>query len=323
MFLVIRGWFSFLLLVLPTALFGYSIVYVHLGEKLPPYVSCATHQARLFNESADIIVIANKHAIDANNDELFQNDGVSFISCESLKESAEHTLFKQKSKLSHGFWRKCTERFFLLDEFMQQNGLKDVFHLEYDNMLYANLEDLLPVFDKYPHMAAVFDNDDRCIPSFVYFAHKDAAKGLASYISQNAHRGLNDMQIIARYKKENNDAIGNLPIITPAYLETHELRSSSGHVTTCPDNYSNNFEAFNSIFDAAAIGQFLGGIDPRNGISKPGFINESCLFNPALLTFEWKPDEHERKIPYACFEKAKARINNLHVHSKNLKAFAS
>ncbi|MDZ4124685.1 MAG: hypothetical protein U1E02_10985, partial [Hydrogenophaga sp.] len=66
-----------------------------------------------------------------------------------------------------------------------------------------------------------------------------------------------------------------------------------------------------------------GGIDPRNGVAGPGFITSQCLFNPSRLQFEWKVDTENRKVPYLIFGKEKYRINNLHIHSKNLKLFLS
>ena len=84
-----------------------------------------------------------------------------------------------------------------------------------------------------------------------------------------------------------------------------------------------NFSSFLSIFDGAAIGQFLGGIDPKNGVSKPGFINESCLFNPSLIKFTWEVDDCDRRVPYASYGNSISRINNLHIHSKNLQKFTS
>jgi len=77
------------------------------------------------------------------------------------------------------------------------------------------------------------------------------------------------------------------------------------------------------LFDGAAIGQYLGGVDPRNQKSKPGFINESCVFNPSRFLFEWIKDDKGREIPYAIFKDCKYRINNLHIHSKNLAKFKS
>ena len=79
-----------------------------------------------------------------------------------------------------------------------------------------------------------------------------------------------------------------------------------------------------SISDAAAIGQYLGGIDPWHGCHNTiGFINETCIFNPALCSFVWELDFKNRKIPYIIFKNAKYCINNLHIHCKNLNKFKS
>ena len=99
------------------------------------------------------------------------------------------------------------------------------------------------------------------------------------------------------------------------------FRSPMGHQVKNIQKYYNNIEAFQSIFDAAALGQYLGGIDPNNGPSSPGFINESCVFNPSLLSYEWINDDRGRKIPYIIFSGEKYRINNLHIHCKNLILF--
>ncbi len=81
---------------------------------------------------------------------------------------------------------------------------------------------------------------------------------------------------------------------------------------------------FNSIFDGAAIGQYLGGINPAvHSNARPGFINETCIFNPSRIVIEWRRDEKNRNVPFAVFDGAAYRINNLHIHSKKLHDFRS
>ena len=75
------------------------------------------------------------------------------------------------------------------------------------------------------------------------------------------------------------------------------------------------------IFDAAAIGQYLGGVDPRNieGDTR-GFINETCIIKYNKYKFEWiKIDE--LFIPHIIIDSNKYKICNLHIHCKNLKNF--
>ncbi len=308
---------------------GASIVFIHLGSQIPSYLCDATHQARLFNdESVRIIVVAEQCAIDGCNDSQFAEDHVEFVACEKLGRSKAHKLFAQKSSLDRnsreGFWFKATERFFYLEELMRQYDLYDVIHMEYDNMLYADVKDLLPTLRRYKNIAATFDAEDRCIAGLIYISNPEALHPLVSFLADMAFRGVFEMQAIALFKKMHDaNVIDHLPIVMPEYIDQYGLRSTIGQTTSAPENYVRYIDEFNSIFDAAAWGQFLGGIDPRNGHSVPGFINETCLFNPSKIECKWEMDAKERKVPYAYMGSKGYRINNLHIHSKNLKAFAS
>ena len=80
---------------------------------------------------------------------------------------------------------------------------------------------------------------------------------------------------------------------------------------------------FNSIFDAAAIGQYLGGVDPRNiPGDTTGFINETCVVNYSYYKFIWKFNLILNIYqPYILIDNIEILINNLHIHSKSLKKF--
>ncbi|MHA4899833.1 hypothetical protein, partial [Enterococcus faecium] len=74
---------------------------------------------------------------------------------------------KIERAISDGLWLYATERFFLLLDFMRAKGLSNVFHLENDSMLYANLGELLPLFES-SQLAAPFQSLVGCIPCFVF-----------------------------------------------------------------------------------------------------------------------------------------------------------
>jgi hypothetical protein len=324
-----KSFFSYLLylagIVLTIQAAGHSIVFVHIGKQLPEYMHDALEQARLFN-SCDIYLLANQQALSKGD---FSQLRIKTVALETLKKTTVHQDFLKSSTLDpafrDGFWYFTSERFFYLDDFMQQYNMKHVFHVENDNMLYVDLQELQSIFmSYYPNIAAVFDNDERCIPSFIYFSNKRCAHSLAKYFLMHAAEGKNDMQMVALFRKAKGSLwIDLLPIIPPSYATHHALKSDRGHTAENGALYSKNFHLFNSIFDAAALGQYLGGIDPRNGLSIPGFINESCLFNPSHFRFIWMFDERGRRVPYLIFNNEQYRINNLHIHSKKLKEFSS
>lgn len=300
----------------------YSIVFIHIGKTLPDYLETAVIQARLFNKECPIFLIGNEIALKRASEGLV-NSQITSVALETLHPLPEHFRFWQNSKLDRhdrdGFWSHASERFFYLSELIGKFGLTDVFHLEYDNMLYVNLEELLPVFQKhYPGMAVTLDNDNRCIPGFVYISHHEPLRILCCSMAKWAQHKKTDMESLALLKKiEPPTVIDTLPIAMKKYPKNPQMASLR------PDVFSNHLEEFQSIFDAAALGQFLGGIDPRNGPSLAGFVNESCVFDPSRLEFIWEIDEEGRKIPYARYLDQTYRINNLHIHSKQLKKFSS
>ena len=148
----------------------YSIVFVHIGPTLPAHLKTSLSQARLFNESCPIYLIANQEALIPKSDEL-DREGITGIPCETLRKTPVHSAFCNSIKFPPGFARYTSERFLYLYDFMEQYRRKNVFHLENDNMLYVDLEELLPIFQaNYPGIAATFDNDERCIAGFMYIA---------------------------------------------------------------------------------------------------------------------------------------------------------
>lgn len=307
----------------------YSIVFIHIGKELPSYLETAINQARLFNPNAEICLIANESALTDFPRKTIHGP-LTQITCESIKKSSAHLSFLKSSKIDRryreGFWSFAVERFFYLDDFMSQYRMEHVFHLENDNMLYVNLEELLPIFQEfYKGIGATFHNDQLCIPGFMYIAHASIMHKLSTFIVQCAQRGCSDMESIALFKNAlGKDSIDYLPIVPDRYVEIGPMNSLDGeHNTSEPHRFQNHFNRFLSIFDGATLGQYLGGIDPFHQNFMKSYINPSSIFNPNLFTFEWETDQQGRKVPYAAFRGRKCRINSLHIHCKRLDDFYS
>lgn len=300
----------------------YSIVYIHLGNKFLPYLTDTIKQSRLFNPKSIIYLVCCRNNIAKVKSSLNLKD-IVYVASEDITMSIDHINFINKTK-HNGFWRFASERFFFIDQVIEKYNLKNVFHLENDNLLYCNLEKILSVFkNNYSGIAATFDHDFRCIPGFLYIKNKKSIKKLCNFFSLNASKNLNDMQMLSLFKKQYSSYIDNLPIVPELYHQFFNLKNKSDEVSNNPKQYSKNFNLFNAIFDAAAIGQYLGGIDPIHYSSGQGFINETCLFNPSNFTYIWELDDVGRKVPFIKFKNLKTKIINLHIHSKNLKGFMS
>ena len=176
----------------------------------------------------------------------FKDINVNIISTDNL----ETFDFDKKTKLSKGFWANCSKRLFLLYSYMKKYNKKNCIHIENDYLIYFSTKDFL-LIDK---VWLTIDSSKRCIPGFVFIPSYEKLEPLIN----NYDFKSNDMENMYIYYC-NNDFVDCLP-------------------TMVDYKYFNNFKM---VFDAAAIGQYLGGIDrihKDGGI--PGYINP--LFNVKL-----------------------------------------
>lgn len=313
--------FLFFLSVFFCKLFPYSIVFIHLGDEIPPYLPTALKQARLFNPTCDIYLIKNKNTLSAILEEL----RIIPIDCESLPTSPYHDTFRKTTKLDrgslNGFWFYTSERFYYLHELINTYQLTDVFHLENDVMLYADLSELLHVFQlRYKGMiGATYEGVERCVPGFLYISDEKPIHALIQFISGRSKLNETDMDSVGRFiNYQHKVYIDTLPVIFPNYSLLYSFRFP------VPDNrFSNHFEAFDSLFDAAAFGQYLGGDSPVHSVPVPGFVNLLSVYDSSHFSVDWELDSKGRKIPFLNLGGQRKRLNNLHIHSKTLQMFDS
>ena len=157
----------------------------------------------------------------------------------------------------------------------------------------------------------------------MFIPRKEILMNFLQFINKNVGSRFNDMQLLSKYKQEYPSMIKSLPIIFPEYTNDNILESDKYGKSKDPEMFYKEYHKFESIFDAAAIGQYIGGCDPKNKTSGEGFINETCIFDCQKLNINWEYDSERRTIPVAEFNNNKYVINNLHIHSKNLSKFRS
>ena len=244
----------------------------------------------------------------------YTNHNCLITDVENIPMSKNHSHFIQNSKLikkkfRNFFWRFSTERLYVIDDYLQMHDLKDIIHIETDVLLYQDLENVMPTLQSYD-FACVRDSDIRVIGSIIYIKDKEISKKISSIASEYINE--NDMVILHYIEKKINNSLC-LPLGDN-------------------DNYRNGFKY---IFDAASIGQFLDGIDPRNkartimsfvkGLKKLfkkkveiNFINKDSSLNISEWEIKWINNK-----PYKKTNNCLIPIVNLHIHSKNLKKFIS
>jgi hypothetical protein len=248
----------------------------------------------------EIYVLTNEHLFPMF--EPFQ-DVLKLVAVETLDDPFD---FKGKSTLDKsfrdGFWFNTSARFFVIHAFMLKYGVKDVIHIENDVVLYYNVDDEF-AYGNNKKLYIPFDTFERNIASIVYIpdAH------IFGQILEHYDFGKNDMCNFSEIRKRTG-LICNLPIFV-SRSDTEERNF-----------VSSGFQKY--IFDAAAIGQIVGGVDPRNmGGDTRGFVNETCVikYKDEGEIF-WKLKDGFTK-PFFKIGRTEVPIFNLHIHCKNLAAF--
>tara|TARA_R110000824_G_scaffold391212_1_gene588837 strand:+ start:471 stop:1394 length:924 start_codon:yes stop_codon:yes gene_type:complete len=280
-----------------------------LIEKTVILVSVGTLQEYIISNIEQLIQLGfkNIHIItDKKYFEFFSSyDTIKLIDANTLDVNTFDAKIKLKNKRKNkrriryrnGFWISTSKRFFLIYEYMKINNIQNVLHLENDVLLYSHMN-----YGLDEKIYLTMDSKDRCIPGIMYIPNYE----LLTNLILNYDFTKNDMINLAKFYHTEKHIVETFPII-------------DNSIDKCI--YNENFHEFNSIFDGAAIGQYLGGVDPRNiPGDTTGFINETCIIKYDKYNFEWiKRGEHS--FPHIEINKKLIPINNLHIHCKNLAQF--
>ena len=323
-----------------------SIVFIHVGPTIPAFTADAMAQAARFS-SGTIYLVGERAALAQF--ALPRIDRVVAVASEDLGLSPVHAAFRQVSPFDKGFrdgfWTHTTERFFYLATLAERDGLENAIHLESDVMLYADIDELGPKLGAlYPGLAVPFDNDDRAVASLLFWRRPEALVAFCQLIvdvlTERPDPSLNDMAFFGEARRrQGREQMGGLPVLPKFY--TGPFQALAGFGSQAPQRFSEHADDLGMVFDAAAIGQYLAGPDPKNFIPRqrfwyqpprlkpvlpapgPGFINESTIFNPSAFSYSWVRDDKGRQVPRLAVGEAKLPIANLHIHRKDLAKFGS
>lgn len=329
-----------------------SLVYIHIGTNLPKYIYDSLYQTLLISEyKSKIYIIIDDSLIETFNNEiskfnhhiyfkseyLFQNIiQIIPLSLLDIKLNTNITFnnykniitnkFSNLAEFRNGFWVSTTARFYYISSLMEMFNLKNVFHIENDIMLYESPNNIYKYICNYfekttiDKICMIQDAPNRTIPSILYFPDSQNLSELTKYITNELEFSstfINDMNILGTFPDKYT-----LPIL--------------------PNQITKKNNQKNIIFDGAAIGQYLGGVDYKNlpdyEINKlieydnpsKGFINETSIIKPDKFIFSNTQVVLDHlNIPIkikTCREIQKAdvyEIANLHIHSKQLYQFSS
>lgn len=282
------------------------LVFVWLGKRLPTWGLTALSLSTAYS-GAKTILITNRSVglITEATEQYFVED---FYKAPTAWKRATQTL---DQNFRDGFWLKTTERFFVLEQFMATFKVASLFHAELDNWIF-NITGLDVRLDEVGRgLFCPRDSLDRGIASLIYINRPDSLTQLNQLALDNTLVEKNDMTLL-----------GHLLATSDLFfsLSTENAFQDLGSVAW--KRVSD--EVSHGIFDAAAIGQFLFGIDPRNGpiLLTNGYENENKGCDLWRLQYNLKDKSNTFELTNP---KTGQSVNlfNIHVHSKLFKQLAN
>ena len=300
----------------------HSIILTHLGESIPLYIKDCVHQIRLWNSVNDVDIFIILDQEEGPFWKGLETYGVKLIHNTKLTPTAQHLAFRKNfsgnTTFRSGYWSHVKERFFYMEELMRDYSLTDVISMEYDIMLYMPLTTLVPALKAYTkNLSIVMDNETRGHPGFMYIPSEEAIHEFNFHIMQMIKSDLEDMQLLALYASRYSEKVSFLPVIPPT---TTPRISLQGHMSANPSFLWAGASELGVLFDSLVIGQWVGGVDPRNsnGIPSLKFENEGALYSMKEYDFSW-----ERCNGLWRPIMAGTPVATIHMHSKALYCFLS
>lgn len=274
------------------------LVFVYLGKRFPKY-AVESIKFALRNSKMPVVLISNMTnppKFDSSVEHYF------YANVESSESAAVNKKFR------NGFWIKTTERFFALEEFMKVRKIEKCFHAELDNAIFDISQVSLELDKIGDGMFVPRDHQDRAIGSLIYVNSLKVFSDFCEFARSHNYR-LNDMEILANFLKiypEKAFPLSSTPVLE-IELDTKNLKVS------IEDRL---YEV--GLFDAAAIGQWYFGIDPRNTRRKVTnrFNNEKYSGDLSDFWLTWDKSTSNMSLSSKTQVFTTTSLYNLHIHSK-------
>ena len=270
-----------------------KIVFVHIGNNSSPTLFQTAEIAKATNPHSEICLITDQ-------DSLIENFPGTIYLFDKSKVYSFLDFYIRKNKelkeVAGGYWLNTILRIFALMQVAELDRNEGIIHLESDVYLYvenAGIENLPLPQDivSFPRLGK-----SRGIASILYSPNADAMERflvqLRSLLFENPYLN-NDMDLLG-----------------------HALnRKFAFEFASVPNTAIANMGK-NYLFDGAALGQYLLGVDPIHtaGSVYSGFQNSD--YPADISKFHWSiPDTGRITISY---EEVEYEVVNLHAHSKEL-----
>lgn len=290
------------------------LVLVYLGEEVPGYVWSNIKHLLSIQELHDVDLILSE----GNQSKVIKDSRLQCFYYEPPHEINE--LFSNleiDGEFRSGFWRFSLERLIALAMHHERFPNEDILHIESDVLLLPNFP--FHHFRSLDKISWTRVDATRDVATLIYIpAYSDSSQFKRDILREIGRIGTPDDMTVLRLIAEGDlNSYGLLPTIPKA--DSNLVDKSIGISNKVRELMSDGSRIFGGIFDAAGIGIWLTGTDPRNYF---GVTRRYLTKIDASATDYIRPDFVNFEIDNfggisVIDDGISTQIFNLHIHSKN------
>lgn len=299
-----------------------TVVLTHLGctgpfidnTALPSYLDDCIDQYSIFNKGS-IYFITDR----ANISGLRKYSNVTPIILEDLHSTKVDQLCSLFDYPEKNFWTVALTRFVYIENLMKKSGLEHVYHFENDVMLYFDIAEYDAKFQSlYKNLAITPCDHNKFTTGFMYIKDYHSLEMMTEFFIEV----LVELGVEGVKREFDLDMVNEMGL-----MAAYHKRMGNEYISCLPiapfGPFSQSYNEFNSVFDPASFGQFVGGTRTEGPGAKPQdhYIGRLLRIHPKWGV-RWEVEDSLR-VPYFHYEDSQVKINTLHIHSKNLEAFLS
>jgi len=287
---------------------------------LPSYIIDCVYQIRLYTNNDIYLIlndydsIYNKDLVDKYNVKLIKYEDVydnEFI--ETMNSNIKSFWYLEWNKGRELLFVRSIERFYLVNKLITKYNLNHNLFMEIDILIYDDPDKWINGFSK-KDIGYMSHSIDHSNSGIFYIKEKNSLNNLLDYMLNYVKIAKykdcpNEMKALFEYYSNNPDNIQMFPLI---FKNTNVPKIT----------YENYDDYNNTIFDGAAAGIYLLGEDAihNNGVIVYNKSFDHFFIKANNYKYKWDTIDGLKK-PYIFNTETNEwiLINNLHVHSKDLK----
>ena len=276
-----------------------NVILFHTSSDIPSHLEFCINQIKYFTPNVKIFFITDRH---------FSFEGVETVNVNDLLKDRKFILdtlpyYKHDSS---PLWRTSALRFYYIYELMVRNNLENVFHFDNDVLIYEDLNTVFKKLNQSDNFKITRHKNEEAVCGFVYIRNASHL----NYICEELFRFMKDTEQTLEFM------LKSMP---------HEMRllgeifNTTNLIQDFPilPNWT-GFGDHNSVYDPSSYGQYICYNKFIHEGSKNRFIDKQILNNKITIEFD-----NNLKLPFVNYNGNKTKINNLHIHCKNLQDYIS